>query len=122
MRGSRLIPNNDNAIISSLTTFKVSNIADEGYLGIRGTLAALTPLLEPSERNPNATLITLFLNAVMEIAKAGDEKDSISNMKLLMEYLPTPDWLSFARPQNADMMRLWDARAMVMDVKKYFKK
>jgi hypothetical protein len=94
MRGSRLIPNNDSSIISSLTAFKVSNIADAGYLGIRGTLAALTPLLEPPERNPKATLITLFLNAVMEIAKAGDEKDSIKNMKLLMDYLPTPDWTS----------------------------
>lgn len=82
----------------------------------------MVPLLEPPESNQNATLITLFLNAVMEIAKAKDEKDSVSNVKLLMEYLPQPDWLSFARPQSADMIRLWDARAMVMEVKEYFHK
>ncbi|KAJ5356800.1 hypothetical protein N7517_011409 [Penicillium concentricum] len=104
------------------TRIEVSNISDAGYLGIRATLATLTPLLQPPERNPNATLITLFLNAVMEISKANGEKDSISNMKKPMEYLPTPDWLSFSNPQGADMMRLWDSRALVMDVKKHFQK
>ncbi|KAJ5150509.1 uncharacterized protein N7500_010698 [Penicillium coprophilum] len=104
------------------TRIEVSNICDAGYLGIRATLTALAPLLQPPERNPNATLITLFLNAVMEIAKANGEKDSISNMNLLLEYLPRPDWLSLAKPQGADMMRLWDSRALAMDVRKHFQK
>ncbi|KAJ5970760.1 uncharacterized protein N7479_000678 [Penicillium vulpinum] len=104
------------------TRIEVSNISDAGYLGIRATLQALTPLLQPPKRNPNATLITLFLNAVMEISKASGEEDSMSNMGLLMEYLPRPDWISLAKPQGADMMRIWDSRALVMDVKKHFQK
>ncbi|OQE36198.1 hypothetical protein PENCOP_c012G06427 [Penicillium coprophilum] len=104
------------------TRIEVSNICDASYLGIRATLTALAPLLQPPEMNPNATLITLFLNAVMDIAKANGEKDSMSNMNLLLEYLPRPDWLSLAKPQGADMMRLWDSRALVMDVRKHFQK
>ncbi|PGH26457.1 hypothetical protein AJ80_01770 [Polytolypa hystricis UAMH7299] len=100
---------------------EVANICDAGYVGIRGTLATLCPLLQSSLRNPHATLITVFINAVMEMAR-GNDKDSIPNTDLLMEYLPTPDVRKLMWPQNADVLRLWDARTLVFSADEYFER
>lgn len=56
----------------------------------------------------------------MEVVKASGEKDSMGNIKLLMEYLPQPDILTLLNPDNADMTRLWDARTLSFDVEVYF--
>jgi hypothetical protein len=56
----------------------------------------------------------------MEIVKATGEKDSMSKINLLMEYLPQPDVLRLLRPDNADMTRLWDARTLSFDMEYYF--
>ena len=53
---------------------KALNISDAGYMGIRATISSLAPLLQPRRVNPHATLITLFLNAVMQLVKMGGEK------------------------------------------------
>jgi hypothetical protein len=42
----------------------VSNITDEGYLGIFETLRIFLPLLKTSRENPNATLLTNFVGAL----------------------------------------------------------
>jgi hypothetical protein len=82
-------------------------------------LAALSPLLlQPPDQNPNATLITLFLNAVMEIVKAGDEKDSVLNTHLLMDYLPRPDRLSLAKRRHDETMGF---RTLIMDLQRIFR-
>ncbi|KAJ5115575.1 hypothetical protein N7526_011456 [Penicillium atrosanguineum] len=99
---------------------EISNISDAGYVGIHDTLAILAPLLQPHHLNSHSTLITLFLNAVMERVKASGEKDSTGNINLLMEYLPRPDVLTLLRPDNADMTRLWDARTLSFDVESHF--
>jgi len=71
---------------------QVSNISDGGYLGIHRTIALMVPLLQSPAINPNATLITLFMNAVEE---ARTDKDQIADMapnslttRRLLKYLP----------------------------------
>ncbi|KAK1753835.1 hypothetical protein QBC47DRAFT_303201 [Echria macrotheca] len=104
------------------TRIEASNISDTCYLGIRETLARLCSLLQLPQKNPHATLITLFLNAVMEVVKMDNEQDEIPNMKLLMEYLPTPNVFSLLSRHSADMLRIWDARNLVLDVDTYFER
>ncbi|KAJ3506360.1 hypothetical protein NLJ89_g6911 [Agrocybe chaxingu] len=45
----------------------VSNTSDICYIGTEGTLSILGDLLKPYKQNPHATLITLFLNYVMDV-------------------------------------------------------
>ncbi|KAH7095343.1 hypothetical protein FB567DRAFT_601187 [Paraphoma chrysanthemicola] len=45
---------------------EVSNICDRGYIGIADILATFSPMLKPKTKNPYATILALFLNAVRE--------------------------------------------------------
>ncbi|KAK4099828.1 hypothetical protein N658DRAFT_539478 [Parathielavia hyrcaniae] len=69
------------------TRIEVSNVTDGCNLGLRNTLTSLMPLLQPPQRNPHATLISLFLNAVMDMVTAE-----------ILEYLPVTDLASFMNP------------------------
>jgi len=77
-------------------------------------------MLQVTGNNPCATLITLFLNAVMEISNSRDEKERVPRVDRLMEYLPNPEVSSLLSPHGADMMRLWDAVSLVLDVQELF--
>ncbi|OJJ76995.1 hypothetical protein ASPBRDRAFT_49989 [Aspergillus brasiliensis CBS 101740] len=71
---------------------EVSNISDQGYLGIHKTLRAMVPLLQKPVDNPHATLITLFLNAVKESLTGQDKAKEMFQLhtnKHLSEYLPS---------------------------------
>ena len=94
----------------------MSNICDGGYIGIRNTLSLLSPLLQTPGQNPHATFITLFINAVKEAVKWGDPTDETPNMQFLTKYLPVPQTLSM---NDADMLRIWDARDLALDVEKF---
>ncbi|KAF4549113.1 Hypothetical protein D9617_23g005280 [Elsinoe fawcettii] len=48
----------------------ISNIADQDYVGIHGSLGAFTGMLNPT--NPHATLITLFMNAILRNVTKAD--------------------------------------------------
>ena len=100
----------------------MANISDTGYIGTRGALTVLTPLLRPPQQNPHATLITLYLNAVMEVIKMGDPKKEVPDVGLLAQYLPS--FPLFPPPSNnhPDMLRFWDARTLILDVNKYFRR
>jgi len=76
-------------------------------------------LLQAPDSNPHATLICVFLNAVMEAAK-GTGRDDIDNFEVLFQYLPITDPLSLVAPHSPEMLRIWDARPLVRDVEKYF--
>lgn len=65
----------------------------------------------------HATFITLFINAVKEAVKWGDPRDETLNMQFLTKYLPFPQTLS---TNDADMMRIWDARDLALDVDQFF--
>ena len=103
----------------SLTT-QVVNISDSGYLCIAETVSRLAPLLKHPDCNPRATLITLFLNAIPEIIHRRGEKETVPEVKALIDYLPTPSISSLLSPNSADSLRLWDARSFVLDVDGYF--
>ncbi|KAL2063905.1 hypothetical protein VTL71DRAFT_4399 [Oculimacula yallundae] len=96
---------------------EVANICDGGYIGIRNTLSLLSPFLKSPQQNVHATLITLFINAVKETVKRGDPKDETPNMRFLMKYLPLPRTPSM---NDADMLRIWDARDLALDVDRFF--
>ncbi|KAH8674391.1 hypothetical protein BGZ60DRAFT_468760 [Tricladium varicosporioides] len=96
---------------------EVANICDGGYIGIRNTLSLLSPFLQSPRQNVHATFITLFINAVKETVKRGDPGDETPNMRFLTNYLPFPQTLSM---NDADMMRIWDARDLALDVDKFF--
>ncbi|KAK3725201.1 hypothetical protein LTR37_000712 [Vermiconidia calcicola] len=87
---------------------EVANISDRAYLGIRNTLACLGPCLQSLENNPHSTLITLFMNAVMESKgslQAGDKRAYEKEMHQAMAYLDRP-----ARPPTSPH----DAFAMLL--------
>ncbi|KAJ6014888.1 hypothetical protein N7540_009479 [Penicillium herquei] len=76
----------------SLSRIEVSNISDGGWLGIHRTLGLMVPLLQPPLRNPHATLISLFMNAIEETMTDEDrireaQRNSPATKKLL-KYLP----------------------------------
>lgn len=65
-------------------------------------------------------MLTLFLNAVTQIVQKHGEKKTMPQVDVLLEYLPKPNIKAMLRPSNADATRLWDARALFMDVNKWF--
>lgn len=99
----------------------MANISDAGYVGMYTTVNRLTPLLESPRCNTYPTTITLFLSTVMEVVHRHDEREATPNIDLLIEYLPTPNLMNLMQPDNADMLRIWHARALVMDVDKSFR-
>ncbi|EQL01827.1 MYND finger family protein [Ophiocordyceps sinensis CO18] len=73
----------------SFGRIEASNLADNCWLGIVRTLALMVPLLQVPLDNPHATLITLFMNAVMEATTMQDNFDRIGpTTKPLVKYLP----------------------------------
>ncbi|KAJ5272980.1 hypothetical protein N7478_008105 [Penicillium angulare] len=82
----------------SFSRIEVSNISDSGWLGIHGTLGLIMPLLQSPLKNPHATLITLFMNAIEESMTDQDRLRKASwdspATKTLMKYLPPTRRLS----------------------------
>lgn len=101
---------------------QMANICDAGYVGTPKTLAILSPLLRSPLQNQHATVITLYLNAVMEMVKMGGKENAPPNIEMLMRYLSFPRRFSPLSTNNADMLRFWDARSLVLDVKKFFER
>jgi hypothetical protein len=83
-------------------------------------MTKLAPSLQEPQSNPSATLVTLFLNAVTEVAHRRGEKNAVPRLNLLMEYLTAPPISSLLSPNSADSLRLWDARSFALDVDGYF--
>ncbi|KAK4500888.1 hypothetical protein PRZ48_009080 [Zasmidium cellare] len=73
----------------SFDRIEASNISDDSYIGMRATAKALGPLLRHPNDNPNATLITLFMNAVASVAKQVDGNPGVqlAKIKRASEYL-----------------------------------
>lgn len=80
----------------------------------------MSPLLQPPQENTHATIISAYLNAVMEMVIQGNDEDRTPNMDLLLEFLPDIDIFSLLRPESADSLRFWDARTIVLDRNKFF--
>ncbi|KAJ5948566.1 hypothetical protein N7454_001873 [Penicillium verhagenii] len=80
------------AVKADRTQILVSNISDSAWLGIHRTVALMIPLLQSPLKNPHATLITLFMNAIDETLTDQDKMREITEnsqaTKRLMRYLP----------------------------------
>lgn len=108
--------------LGKFSRIEVANICDGCYIGIRNTLALLSPFLQPPRENPHATFITLFVNAVKEAVKRGNPVDETPDLDFLTNYLPGPRILPFASEHDANMLRIWDARDLALDVDKFFQR
>lgn len=50
----------------------------------------------------------------------GDPSDETPDIVTINKHLPITDFLSLMKPNNAEMLRIWDARDLVLDVNKFF--
>lgn len=64
---------------ASFSRIDVSNVSNENYLGINKVLSSMAPLL--SKTNPNAVLITTFMNWMNEAPKSFSKKFMERKMK-----------------------------------------
>ncbi|KAI0515446.1 hypothetical protein F5B22DRAFT_636473 [Xylaria bambusicola] len=112
---------------------EVSNICDAGYLGIDKTLKTFGPLLCKPQVNPHATLITTFLNAVLEAKMMCQQmnpilEDLIFRIEVVtaMEYmkseLPRPTGTRAEIEERLAIYAIMAASAaeVVRDMDKYF--
>ncbi|KAF2174400.1 hypothetical protein K469DRAFT_756748 [Zopfia rhizophila CBS 207.26] len=105
----------------TFSRIEVSNISDGGYLGIAKTLWIFGRLLDSPHDNPHATLVTLFMNTVDEIANGKKEALSLkAEMMRLVQYLP-PQGLSFSEG-DPWMVNMLSARPLVRDVENFFER
>ncbi|KFY06924.1 hypothetical protein V492_07605 [Pseudogymnoascus sp. VKM F-4246] len=100
---------------------EAANISDSYYLGIRDTLAKLSPLMQSPRQNPHATFITTFINAVKEVAKTENTDSQGVGDDRIIKFLPL-DISSLLNPSSPDTVRMWDARDSVADVDKHFER
>ncbi|KAI0131304.1 hypothetical protein F4814DRAFT_164862 [Daldinia grandis] len=106
----------------SYDRIEASNISDVCWLGTRDTLRCLSPLLRPPAENPHATLITVYLNAVMENVKGCGSEDKELDIARTLEYLTNIQVASLVRNlQGAEMYRIWDAQSFMLDADKHFR-
>ncbi|KAJ6276567.1 hypothetical protein J3E71DRAFT_187021 [Bipolaris maydis] len=99
---------------------EVSNISDAGYLGTRRVLSLFAPLLQATADNPDATIITCYLNAVMEMANMTGMADTMPDMDFLVQYLPGSLDIVKVLRQGADFYKVWDSRTLALDAENYF--
>ncbi|KAF3070952.1 hypothetical protein GL218_00779 [Daldinia childiae] len=103
----------------SYDRIEASNISDKCWLGTRETLRHLSPLLKTPAENPHATLITVYLNAVMETVRGSDQEGKGLDIARIRKYLTNIQEISLMRNlQGAEMYRIWDARSFTLDADK----
>lgn len=105
-------------ITTYLTPVQVSNITDRNYLGTHQTLTLLSPLLQSPTKNPHATLISLYLNGLIEIINSGDEEGQALNIQLMLKYVTVKIENMMNSQQGADYYKLWDSRHFGLDAEK----
>ncbi|KAH9842165.1 hypothetical protein Tdes44962_MAKER01543 [Teratosphaeria destructans] len=81
---------------------EVANISDADYLGMPGTALFLGPLLQSRNDNPNATLITLFMNFEADMSLMDQIKSMVGDYATLVKYLP----------QDAPSRNRYDAKSV----------
>ncbi|KAI0172646.1 hypothetical protein GGR52DRAFT_545542 [Hypoxylon sp. FL1284] len=102
---------------------ETSNIPDNFYLGTHKALQSLLPLLKSPSQNQHATVVAVYQNAVMEIAKYHGEQDLESISHLLGDLLPDVVGTAVERKPwgGAEETLFRDARNFVRDVEGLFR-
>lgn len=88
---------------------------------IRHILSLLSPLLQSLSGNPYASYLAISINAVKEAVKMGDPEEETPGIITLTKYLSTMKILSLMDNNNADMLRIWNARDLALNVNNSFK-
>jgi hypothetical protein len=57
---------------------------------------------------------------VKEAVKMGDPREETPDITTLTKYLPSANILSLMTENSTDMLRIWDARDLALDVNKFF--
>lgn len=80
------------------------------------------PLLQPPQHGPHATFIGLFLNAVMEMDKRPGLDETLMSPATakILEYIPVTHFASLMNSSGAEMLCIWDARTLFLNVDKFF--
>jgi hypothetical protein len=89
-------------------------------MGTRRVLSLFAPLLQTKSQNANATIITCYLNAVMEIAKMTGMVDTMPDVEFLARYVPGSLNIVKMLRQGADFYKAWDSRTLALDAEHYF--
>ncbi len=95
-----------------VTHSKVSNIVDMAYVGTRSTISLLAPLLQSSQNNAHATLVTLYMNAALEMEQFDPLQESGMHawMSQIAQYMPIgPALLS---PNHPMMFKTLSAKSL----------
>jgi hypothetical protein len=90
-------------------------------VGTRQILSLFAPLLQPRTLNAHATIITCYLNAVMEIVKMTNT-DTMPDVGFLARYLPEGLDIAKIIRQGADSYKAWDCRTFSIESDRYFDK
>lgn len=98
----------------------MSNISDDCYLGIARTLDLCRPLLQKHSDNSHATIITLFMNAVVEAVQSTPPSrgESISILQRVARYLPPNSPRHF--DYDSATIKYVSAHDLLRDNEKYF--
>jgi hypothetical protein len=89
-------------------------------LGVQNTISLLSPLLQQPGKKLHASYIAIFINAVKEAVKWGGSEEKVPGTITLTKYLPIKNLLSLM-DNNADALRIWDARDLALNVNKFLK-
>ncbi|KAI9689028.1 MAG: hypothetical protein M1822_000765 [Bathelium mastoideum] len=112
----------DRGTVVRFDRIECANIADERWLGIECTLNTFAPMLKSRTENKHATLITLFINALVTVEEHLKYADMQKELEALKTYLGDP---FLSRPMmrnvnNPEFLRLSAARALVRDNDRLF--
>ncbi|KAF2277188.1 uncharacterized protein EI97DRAFT_449912 [Westerdykella ornata] len=105
--------------LNSLTPSRFPMFPMADILDLQKHCGSLDVLLDGPHDNPHATLVTLFMNAVDEMADGKEEEISLkAEMMQLMKYL-SPKGLGFSQG-DPWMVNMLAARPLVRDVETFF--
>ncbi|EEA24163.1 hypothetical protein TMatcc_007239 [Talaromyces marneffei ATCC 18224] len=103
---------------------ELANIADRAYLGPIHTIGLYGPLLKHPAQNPEATLITLFLNASHEESNLKEQQENMAkSFETLQQFLPlNPAVASSRNRYSAEVLNFGNAHDLLLNNDPAFKR
>ncbi|KAI1779113.1 hypothetical protein F4818DRAFT_403367 [Hypoxylon cercidicola] len=116
----------ENLLTGTYDRIETSNISDPHNLGTPRTLGCLFPLLRPLSYNKHATIITLYVDAVMdEVPSSNTEREVQESYGLALQRLRNAG-IDIVAPgvnrTSAEYNRVWDKRGFLMDTEPIFQR
>lgn len=102
---------------------EVSNVADLCFLGLEKTLRSFGPLLKHPAVNPHATLITMFMTAVLQAryhrGRPWAEQQFSAQWEQIISWMPLPVGTFLPKDHPQYIQRDW-ARELIWDYEEMF--